>query len=59
MEGKMKHYYFKSMTPWVSKDGKEEKIIVWYTYGGKIKGKLSFQFFDDEKTAKAFISSLR
>ena len=55
----MKHYYFKSMTPWKSLDGKEEKVIVWYRYGGKIRGKLSFQFFDNEKAAKEFVLSLR
>ena len=55
----VKHYSFEAMTPWRSKDGKEEKVIVWYRYGGKIRGKLSFQFFDDEKTAKAFAVSLK
>lgn len=54
----MKHYYFEAMTPWVSKDGKEEKVLVLYRYGGKIRGELSFQFFDDAKAAKGFISSL-
>lgn len=54
----MKHYYFESMTPWKSSDGKEEKFIVWFRLGGKIRGKLSFRFFGDEKTAKTFALSL-
>ena len=54
----MKHYSFQSMTPWVSSDGKEKKVIVWYRYGGKIRGELSFKFFDDEKTAEEFVLSL-
>lgn len=55
----MKHYYFETITPWASLDGKEKKVIVWYRYGGKIRGKLSFEFFDDEKAAKQFIAFLQ
>jgi hypothetical protein len=58
MKKRKTHYYFRSVSAWESKDGKVNKFVVWFKIGGRLTGRLSFQFFDNRDEAMAFVNTL-
>ena len=54
----MKHYYFRSITDWQSQDKKENKKLLWFTYGGRKRGSLEFKFFNTNDEALSYCKEL-
>lgn len=52
-------YYFSSITEWESSDKKEKKRLLWYYCGGKKRGMLKFEFFDNDTEAINFCRDLK
>lgn len=40
----MKRYYYEDITPWGDSNGRQFLYVMWYRWGGKKRGELSFEF---------------
>lgn len=53
-----KRYSISSITPWENEKQTETGWIVWYRYGGGIRGELSYWIVETEEEARQFAADL-